>query len=227
MTKKSISALEMQRQLGHKRYEPIWAMRHKIRVAMGNRESKYELKNMIEMDDAFFVSHDQEDSNEKRGRGSSKRSKVLVMTEVKPNKGRPKANKKSSAFRFVKMLVIADSGSETINTASEQALNKDSKIKTDGWRGFNKLKEVVKKHIKKIVPPENASIVLPWVHTMISNAKRNFLGIHHSMKKEYLQNYLNEFCYKTNRRYSNNLFDRLMFASVEDAWYGKLLYTNG
>ena len=62
---------------------------------------------------------------------------------------------------------------------------------------------------------------------MISNAKRNFLGIHHSMKKEYLQNYLNEFCYKTNRRYSNNLFDRLMIASVEDAWYGKLLYTNG
>src|SRR5437867_4385225 len=189
MTKKSISALEMQRQLGHKRYEPIWAMLHKIRAAMGNRESKYELKNMIEMDDAFFVSHDKEDSNEKRGRGSSKQSKVLVMTEVKPNKGRPTKSRKSSAFRFVKMFVIADSSSQTINATSQEMLSKDSKIKTDGWRGFNKLKEIVKKHIKKVVPPSEASNVLPWVHTMISNAKRNFLGIHHSMKGEYLQNY--------------------------------------
>lgn len=30
--KKGISALEMRRQLGHKFYEPIWSMMHKIRV---------------------------------------------------------------------------------------------------------------------------------------------------------------------------------------------------
>ena len=42
---------------------------------MGNRESNYELKNMIEMDDAFFVSHDKEKGNEKRGRGSSNKAK--------------------------------------------------------------------------------------------------------------------------------------------------------
>ena len=227
MTKKSISALEMQRQLGHKRYEPIWAMLHKIRAAMGNRESKYELKNMVEMDDAFFVSHDKSDKNNKRGRGSSKQSKVLVMTEVRPNKGRPAKGKKYAAFRFVKMFVISDSASQTINSTSEEMISKDSKIKTDGWRGFNKLNEIVKRHIKKIVPPKEASNVLPWVHTMISNAKRNFLGTHHSMNKVYLQNYLNEFCYKTNRRHTDNLFDRLMVASVEDAWYGKLLYSNG
>ncbi len=227
MTKKSISALEMQRQLGHKRYEPIWAMQHKIRIAMGNRENKYTLKEMVEMDDGFFVSHDKEDKNNKRGRGSSKQSKVLVMTEVKLKKGRPSGKKKSSAFRFVKMFVIADSSSETINAVSQDSLSKDSKVKTDGWRGFNKLKEIVQKHIKKVVLPVEASKALPWVHTMISNAKRNLLGIHHSMTKYYLQNYLNEFCYKTNRRYNDNLFDRLMVASVEDAWYGKLLYKNG
>ena len=186
MTKKSISALELQRQLGHKRYEPIWAMQHKIRIAMGNRENKYALKDMVEMDDAFFVSHDKEDKNNKRGRGSSKNSKVLVMTEVKPNKGRPSTKKKSSAFRFVKMFVIDDSSSETINSASQDSLSPNSKVKTDGWRGFNKVKEIVKKHIRKVVPPCEASIALPWVHTMISNAKRNLLGIHHSMTKYYL-----------------------------------------
>ena len=92
---------------------------------------------------------------------------------------------------------------------------------------FQQTKEIAKKHIQKVVPPIEASNALPWVHTMISNAKRNLPGIHHSMTKYYLQNYLNEFCYKTNRRYSDNLFDRLMIARVEDAWYGKLLYKNG
>lgn len=35
MTKKSISALEMQRQLDHKRYDPIWAIRHKSKSHNG------------------------------------------------------------------------------------------------------------------------------------------------------------------------------------------------
>lgn len=34
-TKKGFSAKEVQRQLGHNRYEPIWYMMQKIRTAMG------------------------------------------------------------------------------------------------------------------------------------------------------------------------------------------------
>ena len=50
-TKKSISALELQRELGHKRYEPIWFMLHKIRTVLGKRDSLYELSNYIELDE--------------------------------------------------------------------------------------------------------------------------------------------------------------------------------
>ena len=39
-TKKTFSALEMQRQLGHKRYQPIWEMMHKLRSVMGTRDDK-------------------------------------------------------------------------------------------------------------------------------------------------------------------------------------------
>lgn len=39
--------------------------------------------------------------------------------------------------------------------------------------------------------------------------------MYHDIKPEYLQNYLNEFCYKFNRRYfGENLFDRLLVAAV-------------
>ena len=42
-TKKTFSALEMQRQLGHKRYQPIWEMMHKLRSVMGIRDDRYKL----------------------------------------------------------------------------------------------------------------------------------------------------------------------------------------
>jgi len=230
MTKKGISASEVQRQLGHKRYEPIWAMMHKIRSVMGLRDDKYELEGVVELDDAFFKTHsdkEKEDLN-KRGRGSQEQSKVLVMAKVDPKRGRPRKNKKHSSFRYVKMIVIPDSSAETMNQTVSTNAKPSTIIKSDGWRGFNKIREVSSKHIKKIVPPKEASKVLPWVHTMISNAKRNFLGINHKIKDEYLQNYLDEFCYKTNRRYfGKELFERLMIAAVEDTWYGKVRYNCG
>ena len=56
---------------------------------------------------------------------------------------------------------------------------------------------------------------LKWVHIAISNAKRAFLGVCHKMKGIYLQNYLDEFCYKLNRRYFNDrFFDRVAIALI-------------
>ncbi|HDP74579.1 MAG TPA: hypothetical protein ENN49_01665 [Bacteroidales bacterium] len=46
----------------------------------------------------------------------------------------------------------------------------------------------------------------PWVHTLINNAKRNLLEVNHQTKDKYLQNYLNEFCYKTNRRHFGRIY---------------------
>jgi len=74
-TKKSFSALELQRQLGHKYYEPIWAMLHKLRAVMGKRDSKYQLDQIIELDEGFFRAPEtdkEKDENDtpKRGRGS-------------------------------------------------------------------------------------------------------------------------------------------------------------
>ena len=46
------------------------------------------------------------------------------------------------------------------------------------------------------------------------------LGLHHQVKNEYMQNYLNEFYYKFKRRYfGENLFDRLVIEALETASY--------
>lgn len=53
--KKGISALELQRQLDHSRYESIWSMVHKIRRAMGVENDQTKLKGMIAFDDGYFA----------------------------------------------------------------------------------------------------------------------------------------------------------------------------
>ena len=119
-TKKSFSALELQRQLGHKRYEPVWYMLHKLRAAMGKRDSQYELTEFVEIDKGFFESVDKDsgesgDNPTKRGRGSQKQSKVLVMVESKPSdKKQKKKHKSARSCGHVKMIVVNDLKCDTV-----------------------------------------------------------------------------------------------------------------
>lgn len=49
----------------------------------------------------------------------------------------------------------------------------------------------------------------------LHHLKRTLLGAHHMVSKKYIQNYLDEFCYKVSRRYfGDELFDRLLIACV-------------
>src|ERR1039457_6602694 len=85
-TKKSFSAKEIQRQLGRKRYQPVWEMLHKLRSVMGLRDGEYKIEGEIELDEGFFETVDVErttKSEGKRGRGSEKQTKVMVMAESK------------------------------------------------------------------------------------------------------------------------------------------------
>lgn len=64
-TKKSFSAAELQRQLGHKRYEPIWTLLHKLREIMGKRDEMYSLSGVIELDEGFFSTGNSDDEKKK------------------------------------------------------------------------------------------------------------------------------------------------------------------
>lgn len=225
-TKKSFSALELQRQLGHKYYEPIWAMLHKLRAVMGKRDSKYQLDQIIELDEGFFRAPitDSSDENEKlkRGRGSQTQAKVLVMVSSKVNMDKTKKldkYQKPTQLKYVKMIVIDDLSGDTMISKIEENIKKNTVVKTDDFRSYSRVNEVVWRHLSIKVPKQQLEKAFPWVHTVISNAKRNLLGINHMTSRKHIQNYLNEFCYKINRRYfGERLFDRLLLASVTETW---------
>ena len=127
-TKKTFSANEIQRQLNHNRYEPIWGMLHRIREAMGKRDGKYNLTEFIEADEGFFETIKDVDKDEpkKRGRGSQKQAKVLVLIESKPVKGKQKKykHKPDRQVGYLKMIVMPDLSSESINGEIKKVLIK-------------------------------------------------------------------------------------------------------
>ena len=216
-TRKTFSAKEIQRQLGHKRYEPIWQMMHKLRNAMGKRHDSYELYGEMELDDGFFstpVAKDKKEEPLKRGRGSQKKTTVLVMTESE-KVSEPKKGKKSRKVGHIKMKVVSDLKSASIDKVVSQCVSKDAQLDTDDSTSYVGLANLVKEHVSKVIPKNEINKELPWVHITISNAKSWLLSNFHKINEEYLQYYLDEFCYNFNRRYMiDNLFDRLLIACV-------------
>jgi ribosomal protein L37AE/L43A len=221
-TKKPFSALEMHRQVQTKFYEPVWFIMQKIRITMGKRDARYKLQGDIEIDDAFFEVVDLEEKEDvelKRGRGSQRQSKVLVMVESVPNPKQQNPHKKNRIMGFAKMIVMDDLTTTGINYEVSKSISPSSIVVSDGYHSFAGLSQVVDKHISMVVPKKEAHIKLPWVHTVIANSKRNLLGVHHSIGKQFLQNYLNEFTYKLNRRtFESDLFDRMISAGLNDNW---------
>jgi ribosomal protein L37AE/L43A len=225
LTKKGFSALELQRLVAHKRYEPIWGLMQKIRVVMGRRDEKYTLDGFIEMDEGFFEGHrkkDEEGLITIPAKELDRQVKAVVAVSTTPiatgefKKGRPVTKPGYLKISVVQSLSKIDIGYEV-----EKMIAKTAEVTTDGKTSYRTLNDICKNHTEIVVKDKKEiTKIFPWVHIAISNAKKKILGLHHSVKDEYMQNYLNEFCYKFNRRYFGiKLFDRLMVAAISSAWY--------
>jgi len=222
-TKKSISAKEMQRQLGHKRYEPIWAMMHKLRLVMGIRDESYTLSDEVELDEGFFETVSiVRDKTEplKRGKGSQKQTTVLVSVESETitDDRIIKKHKIKKKVGYLKMKVIDSLKKKDIANYTGKLIDTGTYIVTDGSNSYNDLHENYK-HNPRVVSKKELVKHLPWVHIVISNSKRLLLNTYHRIDDDFLQSYLNEFCFKFNRRYFDDLFDRLLITSASYRWY--------
>ncbi len=169
-------------------------MLHKIREAMKNRDDQYQLGNIIEIDDAFFGGKDEDN---KRGRGTRK-AKVLVQLSTS-DEGKPE---------FAKMTIVDNMKENTILHEIRNNIKGESIIKTDGFRAYNGLSANRYNHT-------TVDYTMKWVHIVISNAKTFIKGTYHGACNEHLQKYLDEFCYRYNRRFwEGQLFNRLVTACL-------------
>ena len=216
-TKKGFSSKEIQRQLGLKRYEPVWAMVHKLRKAMGQRDDRYTLEGMIEMDEGYFTieASEQDHKTQKAGRGSKTKSNVMIMAESTVLEDID-TGKIERQCRYFKAKVLTNHKADQTDDTFESAIADDQTIVfTDKSTSYVNIADYVEIHMSEKSSEQTTKETLKWVHIAISNAKRNFVGTYHKIKAKYLQLYLNEFVYKLNRRYfGERIFDRLVIASI-------------
>lgn len=215
MNKVGVSIAEMQRVLDIKDYKTAWLMAHKVRKAMADRDARYSLAGLVEMDDSFFGP-----SGMTRGRGSERKKTVLCAVSLyRDRKGKERPG-------FAHMRVVDNASAKSVEdflqrlgcgSASEEGRQLLEAIRSDGWRSYGKVaKERDLKYCKVVLrDPKAAGKLLPWVHRVISNAKAVIRGAHRGISEKHLDAYLSEICYRFNRRYwERELFDRLLKACV-------------
>ena len=157
--KSGISMLSLQRILDIKSYKTVWTMGHKIRKAMADRDVQYNLAGLVEIDDSYFGSR----KPGKRGRGASRKSKVVVSVQ---NRG--------STAGFAKMHKVDHVSGENILSIAQKYFTEGSVARSDGWPAYRALNNGKTKHEYVIVGSgRNAPKLLPWVHTLIANIKGN------------------------------------------------------
>jgi transposase-like protein len=225
--KRGISALTLSRELDLHRNTTM-PMLHELRMLMAERDRAYKLYGLIEMDE-FFIgapSHVQ-------GRGTTK-NKVIIALSYQNITTNGQNDEFEDTYQdstsevlserseidievpmYCKMLVVDALDSRTINQFVKDKIMSGSTIITDSYRGYNKLLELEINH--QIEDFSSDEIRYKYLHIVISNLKSYVLGTYHGLGGENLQVFLDEFCYRFNRRKMHeSLFDRLLKLAVNN-----------
>jgi len=200
--KSGISMLSLQRMLKIKTYKTIWTMGHKIRKAMADRDAHYKLAGLVEMDDSYFGGS----KPGKRGRGAAGKAIVVVSVEDRGRKA-----------GFAKMHKVETMSGDTIRPIAAEGFAEGTVAKTDGLHAYGvAFRDGHYKHEAVVVGSgKQAPKLLPWVHTLLANIKGNIRGVYKGVHHKHLQRYLDEFCYRHNRRFwEDQLFGRLLHACL-------------
>jgi transposase-like protein len=205
--KQSISALQLQRDLGLGSYGTAWTMLHKLRAGLGRRPHQL-LRGDVEADETFVGGPR---SGGKRGRGAPNKTMVLVLVE----------RREQSAGGAV-LRGVPDGSFESLGPELRGAIEgKHTTVWTDDFSGYLPLARHGVKHRAQIQgTAERAATILPWAHLVASNLKAWLLGTFRGVSAKHLQRYLDEFTYRFSRR---SLAERLFFYVTRRATEGEPL----
>jgi hypothetical protein len=183
------SVLRLSKRLGM-HYDTVWNLVAKIRKAMGDRDESLTLAGYIELDEAFFGGR----SRKKPGKSATANKKaVVVMVE---SEGRQAGN--------VVMKVVPSVFYDDLKPVLAEKVESEPGgqwFRSDGW-GSHHVVIAVGHHIKMTpIPEAQLDDVMRCVSLAISHAKRFFKGTYHHFCKIHIQRYLDEFCYRWNRRH--------------------------
>lgn len=210
--KDGISALSLQRSLEIGSYKTAWSMLHRLRRVL-HRPGREKLTGTVEVDETFIGGYEEGLTG---GRARGKKALVVVAVESGAEAG----------YGRSRMQIIPDASGPTLTAFVADHVAGGAHVITDGWSGYRDLSERGYTHEarnqtaarKAGVDP---STLLPGVHWVASLTKRWLLSTHQgSAGDEHLQEYLDEFTFRFNRRKSRSrgmLFYRVIELAVGHA----------
>ena len=198
-TKKAPSAAELSRQLGVTA-KTAWLMRRKVTHAMARRRGELLLRGIVELDEGFLGGRRPRPAS--RGRRQRDKTMVAVSAEHTAGGGLGRAH----------LLVVSDGSASSLDVAACAMIAAGATVQTDGWRGYAGLTYEGYDHRARALPSAaEIDAWLPWSHIVLSNFKRWALDIFHGVSPAHLQAYLDEYCYRLNRRQQRlDLFRRVL-----------------
>jgi len=182
-------------------YSTAWTMCQKIRKAMGDRESKRLLSGIVQADESYVGGTDE---GGKRGRGTDK-AKVFGAVEVVFDK---KGVTHPGALR---LGVIPDTTKDTLTGRIREWVEGGSTVYTDQLASYNDLGGHCTHIALKSDKDTDKHGHLGWYNTMMGNLQNLIRGAHHGLDEKHLQRYLDEFCFRFNRKGSpSSVFPSLL-----------------
>lgn len=193
-SKKGVSALQLQRELGLGSYQTAWHMAHRVRYAMQVGGIGATLSGDVEVDETYVGGKPRKGSTtpRKSGRGTAKQP-MMAMIE-----------REGSA----RTHVIPDASRATLQTAIKRHVDRDARIITDEWSGYTGIGEkftgghVTVNHGRGEYARND--VYTNTAESFFALLKRGVIGVFHSVSKHHLWRYAGEFEFRWNHRHDDD-----------------------
>ncbi len=197
--KRGISAKQLQRDLGIKRYETAYTLLQKLRAAMVSPK-RSRLHGVIEVDETLIGGP----VPGKRGRGTAgpgKKAIVVGAVEVRSFVHRRSGQTRTRPGR-IRLRLVDDFKAKTLLGFVEGCVEPGTLVFTDDLSSYDRLADMGYEHqVESTTLGMEQDAVLPHLHLVFSNLKTWLEGTFHgSVSQKHLQGYLNEFAFRFNRR---------------------------
>ena len=201
-SKKGVSALQIQHQIGSGAYKTAWYMCHRLRAAMKDPDFR-QLMGIVEVDETFLGGKDKNRHWDKKSHvtGGIGSGKVGVIGAIS-RKGN------------VVCQIIENTDAATLNRFVRKAVSdKVDLVATDEHGGYGYLEALGYRH--ESVSHSAGEYVRGEVRTnnlenFWSLLKRGVIGTYHHVSKKYLPLYLAEFQFRFNNRENPDIFGEAM-----------------
>jgi hypothetical protein len=197
--KRGTSAKQLERQLGVS-YETAWMVLQRLRAAMVDPD-RGRLHGSVEVDETFVggVRHGRKGREMRPGR----EGKFVVVGAVEVRRSLRVADMKEvQRPARLRLRIVPGKGAANLVRFVEDAVDPGTTVWTDANPSYGALDDLGYPHgIQSTTLGMRQEAVLPHLHLAFSNLKTWLAGTFHGrVEAKHLQGYLNEFCFRFNRR---------------------------